>query len=471
MAELLAEIRTIKLKLLRYHGMKYVKHSTTITLHKTRRSDSIFIIYRITCQGKRLNLHSGISIDDEKQWDGRRIKHGVKVKGTSYNILNGMINQQEAFIDKYFEDCAALNQCPNLEDLKDRFGHAFKNKGLEPAVEGVAPEDEFSYLMDQYIEAKAKERSWADSMIQKHQRLKKRILKVKKDIRLTDFSESMMNKLMDEFATTMYNDAIDIQISMIKRFIRWAQSKHYPINEECLAFSPKLPKVKKMVRYLTVKELDTLRNLDLSKSPALDRTRDLFLFQCGTALRYEDLRQLTHKNVIIDEDGNYFLTKLTEKDDDVVNFPLCSIAKEIYFKYKDKKYPNGQLFPVISNDKYNKQLKAIGKKAKLEGVWVDYEYRLNKKIEVRVDKDDLASHTARRTFVVTALNEGISPELIALVTSHSDLKAMKPYIKINPKGTKAVVDAFDKATTEKDDNKASETKKKASTKAGGRDSH
>jgi hypothetical protein len=49
----------------------------------------------------------------------------------------------------------------------------------------------------------------------------------------------------------------------------------------------------------------------------------------------------------------------------------------------------------------------LGKLAELKGEWIDYQYKLEKVEEVKTPKSDLTSHTARRTFVVTALNEGV----------------------------------------------------------------
>ena len=53
-------------------------------------------------------------------------------------------------------------------------------------------------------------------------------------------------------------------------------------------------------------------------------------------------------------------------------------------------------------------------------------------------------NTARRTFIVTAMNEGVSTDLIMLITGHSDYNVMRPYIKANLKGTSSVIDALDK---------------------------
>lgn len=106
------------------------------------------------------------------------------------------------------------------------------------------------------------------------------------------------------------------------------------------------------------------------------------------------------------------------------------------------------MFPVISNQKYNKHLKDLGKSAEQKGEWTDYQYKLEKVEEAKTPKSDLTSHTARRPFVVTALNEGIELDLIAQITSHSDVEAMRPYIASTRKGKQKVVDVLDNATEE-----------------------
>ena len=137
---------------------------------------------------------------------------------------------------------------------------------------------------------------------------------------------------------------------------------------------------------------------------------------------------------------------MTEKDDDRISFRLPLRAVAIYKKYENNLYEHDLAFPVISNQKYNEQLKKLGEIANLQGEWIDYEYRLNEKIIIHIPKKDLTTHTARRTFVVTAMNEGIDLELISAITSHSVLASMKPYVKANRRGTDLVIDAIDRAS-------------------------
>ena len=171
-----------------------------------------------------------------------------------------------------------------------------------------------------------------------------------------------------------------------------------------------------------------------------------FVFQCFTALRYSDINRLKHDNIREIGDGKYEIDILTKKDKDRIPFPLAKTATRIYKKYKDNLYDNGVVFPIISNQKYNDHLKKLGKLAELKGEWIDYQYKLDKVEEVKTPKTELTTHTARRTFVVTALNEGVELDLIAQINSHSDFDNMRPYIASTRKGKQKVIDALDSAT-------------------------
>ena len=171
-----------------------------------------------------------------------------------------------------------------------------------------------------------------------------------------------------------------------------------------------------------------------------------FVFQCFTALRYSDINRLKHDNIREIGDGKYEIDILRKKDKDRIPFPLAKTATRIYKKYKDNLYDNGVVFPIISYQKYNDHLKKLGKLAELKGEWIDYQYKLDKVEEVKTPKTELTSHTARRTFVVTALNEGVELDLIAQINSHSDFDNMRSYIASTRKGKQKVIDALDSAT-------------------------
>ena len=178
----------------------------------------------------------------------------------------------------------------------------------------------------------------------------------------------------------------------------------------------------------TLQDLKQQFNYTYKQSGKSQTDEFFFVFQCFTALRYSDIKRLKHDNIREIGDGKYEIDILTKKDKDRIPFPLAKTATRIYKKYKDNLYDNGVVFPIISNQKYNDHLKKLGKLAELKGEWIDYQYKLDKVEEVKTPKTELTSHTARRTFVVTALNEGVELDLIAQITSHSDFDNMRPYI-------------------------------------------
>jgi len=398
------------------------------------------VVIRVSYGGKRIDLYSGVTLIPS-QWNNNRerVKQGCTVDGYQYNVLNAKIAEQEQFIEEYFNDGAIRSAAVSLSDLQERFKHKFR-----ASEEKLS--DEFFFLFDKFRKEMAEQKGWGQDMKDVYERLEGKVKSFKSDIKFADLSTETMDKFKVYLSKTMYNDAILKHLQYFKSFITWASKRNYKVHEEYFAYAPKLAKAKKAVRYLTLDELETICNLTFNGRDGLERTRDIFVFQCYTALRVSDVRQLKRENITINENGDYYIDLLTEKDDDRVRYKLAQRAVRIYRKYENNVYENDLAFPVISDVKYNEHLKELGKAADLKGEWIDYEYRLNEKIIIKRPKRDLSSHTARRTFIVTAMNEGISLDLIALITSHSDVKAMKPYIKMNSKGTDLVIDAIDAAT-------------------------
>lgn len=426
--------------------MLFTKYNINISLHPQSKKGKQFVRIRVSSQSLRVDLYTGISLNNS-QWDKKKqqVKQGCIVNNQTYNILNGTLEEYKNFIRDYFNGCAMRDTRPSLSELQERFNRHFK-------MSSEAQSDEFFFLFDKFIEEKSMERGWGKDMKDLYIRLKEKVHDFQPNIKFSDLSVATMNKLLVYMSKTMYNDALSKMLTYFKGFIKWAQGRKFAINEEFFSFNPKLAKAKKEVRYLEIEELTKIWEMELAPDSALDRVRDMFVFQCYTALRFSDIKHLKHENIHYDNvNDKYSIDLLTEKDDDRINFPLSNRATAIYLKYKERMYSNGLLFPVISNQKYNEHLKELGKRAELKGEWIDYEYRLTEKITIKVPKEDLSTHTARRTFIVTAINENVDPTLIALITSHSDLKSMKPYLTKNPKGAARVIAAIDAA-----DRKASE---------------
>ncbi len=434
------------------HAQMYKKFRYNTKLGVPHTNGKCSVMIRVTYGGDRVDMYTGISVMP-KQWseNKERVKQGCLVDGTEYNILNEQLDRQEKFIRDYFNNSALRSVPVSLQDLKERFNHQFKSSTKEQS-------EEFFYMFDKFRQETGSLKGWQKDRVDIFERLEKKVREFKPDIKFSDLSIATMDAFKVYLSTTMYNDALGKHLTYFKQFVTWCIKKGCLVHEEFLTYAPRLPKAKKDVRYLTLEELDTIFSLPLDGKEGLERARDIFVFQCYTALRVSDIEHLKHEN-ITKKGKHYYIDILTEKDDDRIRFRLAKRAEFVYNKYKDNVYENDLVFPVISPQKYNEHLKEIGKLAKLQGEWIDYEYRLNEKIPIKTPKHKLSTHTARRTFIVTAANEGVPLDTIALITSHADVKAMKPYLTLNTRGTDLVIAAIDKTTTRKE--KKPKSKKKS----------
>lgn len=393
---------------------------------------------RVSCQGSRTDLYTGIILSTDK-WNKKsgRVKQGCKVNKIPFNILNDTLLEMEDFLTEYFNGVHIRKDIVSLTDLKSRFNAKFKSSTKSQS-------EEFFYLLNNYIETTEITRSWGKEYSQEWRRVAESLRTYKPNLRFSDLSENVLNGYLKHLSATMYNDKINKNLQKLREFVMWAKSKKYPVHDDFLTFNPRLRETKKDVQYLEVEDLQTIINLDLPKGSTMDVVRDLFVFQCFTALRFGDLKNLRKEDIYYREtDNKYIIKLLTQKDKDVIHFPLARYAVDIYKKYKDFEYDDGKMFYVSSNPKYNLHLKKLGKLAKLKGHWLSYHFRLDEVEEEKTPRTDLTAHIPRRTFVSLALNAGVSDELIARITSHSDVEAMKPYIKLTEKGKALVIDTLE----------------------------
>jgi integrase len=162
--------------------------------------------------------------------------------------------------------------------------------------------------------------------------------------------------------------------------------------------------------YLTQQELETIMNKSFSIK-RLEQVRDIFIFSCFSGLAYIDVENLCDKNIRNSFDGNLWIIGKRHKTDVSFTIPLLNVPKMILEKYKGN-LPNGELLPVISNQKMNAYLKEI---TEICGI----------------DKH-LTFHCARHTFATTVtLAKGVSIESVSKMLGHSNIKTTQIYARIN----------------------------------------
>ena len=393
------------------------------------------VLFRVTCQGKRVEIYTGVTLLP-KQWKINKVKQGCIVNGLEFNVLNDLLRKQEDFIATYFNNCTLRGELVNLGELKKQFNYTFKTNE-------AAQSNEFFYVMQQYIDNQSQTRAWKDVYKQEWVRVLNSIRNYSTSTNWNSFSEVYMNGYLEFLSSTLLNDKIKKYLRKLGEFLRWAKYKKYPVNDDFFVYKPKLGASKNEVRYLTPEEVVDIINLDLSHRPILQQYRDFFIFQCFIGLRFSDLKKLRKDN-ITKEGDNYYFEILTKKDTDRIRYKLPDKALEVYLKYSVNEYENGVLFPLPTNQKFNEHLKEIGELANIQGEYTDYKCKLGEIIEEKTLRRDIQSHDARRSFIVMAINFGVKAETVALLTSHSDLRVMQPYIALHSKTKDAVIDTINK---------------------------
>ena len=428
--------------------------STSIVSSRT----SYVVRIRVCYGGKRVDLRPGITLETKDQWKDHRIKRGCKVFGVSYNDLNRRLTKYEEWVDYYFLTCEDHNLDPSLDELRMWFNSEVSHED-ESSEHSAIPrlvsvkktffelyEDFLVDMKIRHLDAQCKEEA-----IEPYRQLENRLMEFDRNLTIESLNRKKMIDFIRFLSKSMYNDAIIKRLSSLRCFAFWAEDHGYTVNREYWIYNPKLKESVREVRFLTTEEVDKLWNMEFESSSfpsPMEVTRDMFVFQCYTALRYSDLKTLTRKDFYL-RDGNLCLKKVTQKQKTNVDYKLPYRAKIIYDKYSHYVYANDVAFPVISNSKYNKHLKELGHLARIQGQWRDTQYRNDKTEVVFTDRADLESHCGRRTFICMAYNADMPIEHIAEITGHKCIEDLKPYIQATHKLTNKVIDAIDRMDCER----------------------
>jgi integrase len=172
-------------------------------------------------------------------------------------------------------------------------------------------------------------------------------------------------------------------------------------------YAPERPKPEQ--KYLTKDELEKIMSTPLDR-PSRYKTRDMFLFSCFTGLAYRDMYNLTAENIVKAADGVLWIKTERQKTGSVCRIPLMDIPLKIIEKYSGVA-KNGKLFPMISNEKMNKNLRKIGEICHIER--------------------RLTFHVGRHTYASEiTLSQGVPIESVSCMLGHRDLRSTRIYAKI-----------------------------------------
>lgn len=411
-----------------------IKRNIIFTL-ESRKKDGVLIVenvpirMRVNFASKRIEFTTGYRIDAAK-WDTdkQRVRNGCTNKlKQSASEINASLLGYYTEVQEIFKKFEVEEIMPTPEQIKEAFNAL--HKPIEEVKQRKSTPNAFYKAFDEFVRDCGRQNDWTDSTYEKFAAVKNHLMNFRTELTFDFFDEKGLNDYVTYLRNVkeMRNSTIGKQLSFLKWFLRWAFKKGLHQNNAYDSYKPKLKSTQKKIIFLTWEELNKLREFEIpAAKQALDRVRDVFLFQCFTGLRYSDVFNLRRSDIKGDH-----IQVTTVKTSDSLIIELNKHSKAILDKYKDVAFEDNKVLPVITNQKMNDYLKELAELAGIDEPIRQTYYKGNERIdEVTPKYALLGTHAGRRTFICNALALGIPPQVVMKWTGHSDYKAMKPYIDI-----------------------------------------
>ena len=411
-----------------------IKRNIIFTL-ESRKKDGVLIVenvpirMRVNFASKRIEFTTGYRIDAAK-WDTdkQRVRNGCTNKlKQSASEINASLLGYYTEVQEIFKKFEVEEIMPTPEQIKEAFNEL--HKPIEEVKQRKSTPNAFYKVFDEFVRDCGRQNDWTDSTYEKFAAVKNHLMNFRTELTFDFFDEKGLNDYVTYLRDVkeMRNSTIGKQLSFLKWFLRWAFKKGVHQNNAYDSYKPKLKSTQKKIIFLTWEELNKLREFEIpAAKQALDRVRDVFLFQCFTGLRYSDVFNLRRSDIKGDH-----IEVTTVKTSDSLIIELNNHSKAILDKYKDVAFEDDKVLPVITNQKMNDYLKELAELSGIDEPIRQTYYKGNERIdEVTPKYALLGTHAGRRTFICNALALGIPPQVVMKWTGHSDYKAMKPYIDI-----------------------------------------
>ena len=406
---------------------------------ESRKKDGVPIVenvpirMRVNFASQRIEFTTGYRIDVAK-WDGdkQRVKNGCTNKlKQSASEINAALLGYYTELQEIFKRFEVAEIMPSPAEVKETFNnrHGQNEKTELASTDTSNVPSNFYEAFDDFVRVCGRQNDWTHSTFEKFAAVKNHLKNFRSELSFEFFNEEGLTEYVQYLREVreMRNSTIGKQLSFLKWFLRWSFKQGMHSNNAYDTFKPKLKDTQKKIIFLTWEELNKLREFKIPPTKqALERVRDVFLFQCFTGLRYSDVFNLRRSDIKGDH-----IEVTTVKTSDSLIIELNDHSKAILEKYKDVEFENDKALPVITNQKMNDYLKELAELAEINEPVRQTYYKGNERIdEVTPKYALLGTHAGRRTFICNALALGIPPQVVMKWTGHSDYKAMKPYIDI-----------------------------------------
>lgn len=215
-----------------------------------------------------------------------------------------------------------------------------------------------------------------------------------------DFHLRVERKMTDESVATI--------IFLLFKAVRLALHRNLITYPPFLGYKLKKPEFQ--IRSLTKEEFERLISTPL-ESQSQCFIRDLFLFASFTGISYVDLKKLTWKDIVTEEDGSLWISMSRQKTGIPFHVKLLDIPIKILEKYRGLAKDNF-VFPLLGQGRINYALKIIAKHCKIDKA--------------------ISFHQSRHTFASQlCLSQGVPIESVSRMMGHRNIQTTQRYARVN----------------------------------------
>lgn len=361
------------------------------------------IVLSITLNQDRTQLFTGVWVE-KKRWN-EKLK---KIKGTDEetqslnDTLLSILSNARNVSNELLISGRPYN--PNTIKLKLKEGFS-KSKGVVESYEI------FLHRMEKLIPSK-----YTKSTLTKYTNTKERVKEfIKHYTKRNDiYLYELESQFMEDFDLWLRKKYKVQHNTIYKTYQRFTRFLRYEISRGNLDKYPfpdyQIRMIVKEGHYLSFEDIQKLEKFEIDNKK-LYQTKLLFLFTIYTGLSFIDLYKSKESDLIIDDDGMYWLRTFRQKSKSRVSVPLISYAVECLKKLRNGEFeiPKGNLLPVKSNVHLNIEIKQV---CELCGI---------------KDGHLTTWHSGRRSTSSLMMKMGIPLQILQKVLSHKSLSTSLMY--------------------------------------------
>jgi len=385
------------------------------------KNESLIIFYSNLKNGQRFVYSTGEKINP-KLWDPINqypIKTKVRIDSVKCNSVRSQLERYIIAFREFESISHSLNEPLTKEKIRSYFDQTFKN---------IRKRNNFYLVFDEFSDLNTKLGVWTKSTQSRYRTIKKDLVNFDKinGVSTFDSIDLIWYASFKSYCEEVKKHSVNTfgrNVGLIKTFLNYALREKYTLNDKFKLFKAKREITDQVV--LSKSEVLKLYHYDFSKSPKLERVRDVFVFGCLTGMRYSDFKRVQRENI---QNNTITLREVKDKSK-TLKIPLVDLSKAILEKYDYE-------LPVISDQKFRNYIKEA---CKIVGFTQEVvkSIRIGNKVFNKTLKkyERISTHTARRSFITNMINAGVPNKVIMGITGHKSIVTFQNYYKPNESNT------------------------------------